>query len=144
MPATTETHHLSARPEALAALHTAISDFWVNVSAQSGREVPMRVQFALTTAASEIAANIIRYAETESFDLALLNHGGQKVEARFTDRGIAYEPTPEPGGSPGTLAEGGFGLALARRVVHSLEYDRTVDGLNCWRLVVLLPPAPTS
>lgn len=144
MPATTETIRLPAAPEALTKLHTALTAFWQNVAAQRGSGVPVREQFALTTAASEIAANIIRYAEAETFDLTLSSLDGRTVEACFADRGIAYHPTPGPVGDPSELAEGGFGLALARRVVHSLDYQRTDDGENCWRLVVLLPSTRPS
>lgn len=140
MPTIHETHTLAATPEALDGLHTALKHFWSTLAAQNGRDAPMRVQFALSTAASEIAANIIRYAEVDSFELSLIRHAGSRLEARFEDRGLPFQASAEPGGTPGGLSEGGFGLALARRVVDSLAYDRTDDGLNTWSLVVHLPP----
>jgi anti-sigma regulatory factor (Ser/Thr protein kinase) len=33
------------------------------------------------------------------------------------------------------LPEGGYGLALARAAVDQLDYERTPDGINRWRLV---------
>ena len=140
LPTILETHTLLARPEALDGLHAAIQQFWASLAAQTGRRPPMRVQFALSTAASEIAANIIRYSGAETFVVAFLCRDGSRLEARFEDQGLPFEGGAEAGPTPGGLAEGGFGLALARRVVDSLAYDRSAEGLNTWRLVVLMPP----
>ncbi|GDX81588.1 hypothetical protein LBMAG42_33990 [Deltaproteobacteria bacterium] len=139
MPTILETVTLAARPEALDGLHTALDHFWSSVAAQLGKGAPLRVRFALSTAASEIAANIIRYSEADSFDVALISHEGRRLEARFEDRGLPYQGEAEAEGTPGGLAEGGFGLALARRVVDALAYDRSANGVNTWSLVVLLP-----
>lgn len=99
----------------------------------------MRARFALSTATSEIAANIIRYSSADSFVVSLMSHPGSRLEARFEDRGLPYHGEAEAAATPGGLAEGGFGLALARRVVDALAYERTAEGVNVWSLVVILP-----
>jgi anti-sigma regulatory factor (Ser/Thr protein kinase) len=65
-----------------------------------------------------------------------------RLEARFTDRGIRYAPPPAPkspavydDGEVAALPEGGFGLALARSAVDMLDYDRHDDAENHWTLV---------
>jgi hypothetical protein len=86
------------------------------------------------------------------------------VEARFTDRGVAFVPQLQaPSGAPAmtvetpfagygvafafpappsapaadlaALPEGGYGLVLVRAAVDELVYARTPGGENQWRLV---------
>ena len=65
-----------------------------------------------------------------------------RIEARFTDRGVPFSAPAEPVGTPAGdeldipgIPEGGYGLALARAAVDRLDYHRTPGGLNRWRLV---------
>jgi anti-sigma regulatory factor (Ser/Thr protein kinase) len=60
-----------------------------------------------------------------------------RVEARFADQGVAYQPAaaqPIQLDDVLTLPEGGFGLVIVRAAVDWLRYRRTPAGTNCWRL----------
>jgi anti-sigma regulatory factor (Ser/Thr protein kinase) len=65
-----------------------------------------------------------------------------RVEARFYDWGDEFhEPAPAPKEwpvDPLDIAEGGYGLALARAMLDGLEYDRCDTEENRWRLVKLV------
>lgn len=139
MPVTSETNTLSAQPEALAQLDEMLERFWHHVETLRGKSVPANVRHGLATAVAEVAANIIRYARIRSFDFTLSLLDGRTVEARFNDAGVPFRGIPEGDLDPDVLAEGGRGLALARRALHRFEYRRLPDDTNCWTLAVLLP-----
>lgn len=128
-----ETLVAPASVESLDRVHQALERFWRRAGAS--RRVPSAVQIALSTAVAEIVTNILRHARADSFGLTL-RASGDTLEACLTDRGVPFRepvagPVPE-------LAEGGRGLLLARRSVSRLEYSRSADGENRWRLVVEL------
>jgi anti-sigma regulatory factor (Ser/Thr protein kinase) len=136
--ATSDTRTLPARAEALATLHEMQEQFWGATESLRGRVTPPHLRHGLATAVSEVAANIIRYAKAPAFEFALSLEGG-KVEARFTDSGVPFTGVPDGDFNPDMLAEGGMGLALAKRALHALDYRRMPDDTNRWTLVVLLP-----
>ena len=123
----------------LTALHVALERFWVSVGRVMSPPQPQsRIAFELGVA--EIAANIVRYAyppptrSVGEFEVRLQLYP-DRLEALLSDQG---QPFGEPGPTdfdPNDLPEGGFGLPLARRALDRVEYTRTPDGLNCWRLV---------
>ena len=83
-------------------------------------------------AVSEIAANIVEHAKPQRMSLRLRAAGG-KVIADFSDSGHGWSGPPEPSRLLNEMAERGRGLALAKRAVDEVEYQR--DGrLNRWRL----------
>lgn len=89
-------------------------------------------------AVAEIAANIVEHAypnggPNDTLEL-LLTAYPDRVEALFTDQGVLFkEPTATQPSQE--LAEGGYGLALAREATDSVTYQRTSNGLNKWRIV---------
>jgi anti-sigma regulatory factor (Ser/Thr protein kinase) len=97
------------------------------------------------TAVAEIAANIVRHAyagrANGRYRLRLLLFPG-RIEARFYDWGGEFhEPAGaprEPPADPLDIAEGGYGLLLARAMLDALEYDRCDPDENRWRLVKLV------
>ena len=59
-----------------------------------------------------------------------------RLVARFSDHGAAWEPADEPRApDPLDLPEGGLGLAVARGALDELNYRRERDGTNVWQLV---------
>ena len=99
-----------------------------------------------TTAVMENANNIVRHAcpdDAVPAQLPLhLRDDADRIGARFTDRGDPFNAPAEPVSARASdeldilgIAEGGYGLALARAAVDRLDYHRTPGGLNRWRLV---------
>jgi len=143
---------LAARPESLPTLHAVLDRFWAAVDTRRGHPTPLALRYGLATAVAEVAANIIRYAQTHTFgfevmlfpaspsDTGLEGPGDGTVEARFTDAGVPFRERLDRDFDPEQLAEGGMGLALARRGLHALEYRRLPDATNCWILRLHLPP----
>jgi anti-sigma regulatory factor (Ser/Thr protein kinase) len=94
------------------------------------------------TAVVEIATNILRHAYPPgtppgSMELRLLAFR-DRVEARFSDHGTAFQDAVRLATArvpdPAALAEGGYGLALARATLDRLEYTRSSLGRNSWLL----------
>jgi serine/threonine-protein kinase RsbW len=138
LPATNESRTLPALPEALESVHAMLDRFWGAVESSHGNPVPPNLKHGLATAVAEVAANIIRYSKAGTFDFAL-SLAERMVEARFTDAGIPYRGVADGAFDPEQLAEGGMGLALAKRGLHTFAYQRLPDDTNCWTLVMKLP-----
>jgi serine/threonine-protein kinase RsbW len=141
LPATNETRTLAARPEALEEVHEMLQRFWHATAAHRGHAVAPTERHGFATAVSEVAANIIRYSQAASFDLSL-TLDERRIEAKFIDAGIPFRGSADGELDPDLLAEGGMGLALAKRALHAFGYRRLPDDTNCWTLVLLLPATP--
>ena len=100
-----------------------------------------RAEFA--TSLAEVAANIVRHAYPPGTAADLvqirLRLYPNRAEATLTDAGIPYEPPSRPPASADRdlldLAEGGWGLAIARAAVDDLRYRRLPGGKNRWQIV---------
>jgi anti-sigma regulatory factor (Ser/Thr protein kinase) len=135
-----QTITLAATASGLDALHAAIDHFWARADQAAPRPLDASWRGELATAIAEIGANIIQHAYpnamTGCFQLRLRLYA-DRVEARFADQGVPYQP---PAAQPIqlddvlTLPEGGFGLVIVRAAVDWLRYRRTPAGTNCWRL----------
>jgi serine/threonine-protein kinase RsbW len=148
----------AATAERLADLHAALERFWAAVDRSVPRPPDATWRQTFATAVAEIATNVIRHAypgggAAEHPDAIRLDLRAypDRAEATFADRGVAYaapETPTAPVGMPDTpvagavdpddllaLAEGGYGLALARAAVDELDYERSADGINHWRLM---------
>jgi anti-sigma regulatory factor (Ser/Thr protein kinase) len=114
-------------------MHAAFERFFSAADA-AGAAISTRDRVAITTAAAEIAANIVDYACHELTDAEVtlvLSRLGDTVEARFEDPGIPYgEAVPMP---DNPIPHLGLGLEVARASVHALEYTRT-GSTNRWLL----------
>ncbi|MBI2885909.1 MAG: ATP-binding protein [Chloroflexi bacterium] len=133
---------VAAIPQALDEVHACLGHFWLSLAARLPEALDEDWRLHFTTAVAEIAANIIRYAYAEQpapgrFRLRLRASSGQ-VEAHFTDWGVPFTPRETRVAPPAHEAVdppvGGYGLALARAAVDSVDYRRTPEGVNCWRL----------
>ena len=143
-----------ALPGGLEALHDALARFWGAVDAALARPPDSAHRLRLETAVMEVATNIIRHAHPPgappgAMHLRLRAHA-DRIEARFTDRGLAFRPSEPPPGpedepaDPLEIPEGGYGLALVRATVDEVDYERSDEGTNVWRLITWLngpPPA---
>lgn len=139
-----ESINVAATPENLDAVHEALARFWPRAE-QSGERTPDEIgRGEFVTAVGEIAANIIRHAyagrPNGRYRLRYLFYPG-RIEARFYDWGDEFHE-PDRSASeftidPFEIAEGGYGLPMARAMLDSLEYDRSGTNENRWRLVKL-------
>jgi serine/threonine-protein kinase RsbW len=138
-----ETIVVSATAQQPDAVHAALDRFWAKVATAVMRPPngKWRAQFA--TAIAEIAANIIRHAypggrEPRPMRLYLYAYS-DRVEAVLSDEGVAFIPPPPAEDAPELdllkLPESGRGLAVAQACLDELEYRRTGEGTNEWRLV---------
>ena len=131
-----------ATPDHFAALHDALDRCW-EAARRALAQPPERARWLeFTTAVMEIATNIVRHAYPDDAAPARLELRlrvyADRIEARFTDRGVPFSAPAEPASDEldiPDLTEGGYGLALARAAVDRLDYHRTPGGLNRWRLV---------
>ncbi len=135
-----------ATPDHFAALHNALDRCW-EATRRALAQPPEHARWLeFTTAVMEIANNIVRHAYPDNAVPAQLQLRlrvyADRIEARFTDRGIPFNAPAEPVSAPASdeldilgIPEGGYGLALARAAVDRLDYHRTPGGLNRWRLV---------
>jgi serine/threonine-protein kinase RsbW len=139
-----ESIKVPAMAQDLAAMHTALDRFWAALDQVLAQPPDPRWRLLFATAVAEIGANIVRHAygaSTEPGTMHLrLRAYDDRVEALFTDQGVAFVAPPNvasalPADDPLALPEGGYGLAIARTAVDQLDYARTPDGRNQWRLV---------
>jgi serine/threonine-protein kinase RsbW len=138
-----ETIAVPATAQQLDAVHAELDRFWAKVDTTVPRPSDREWRARFTTAIAEIAANIIRHAypgasEPGPMRLHLYAYP-DRVEAVFTDQGVAFIPTPPaehgPESDPLELPESGRGLAVAQACLDELAYRRTGEETNEWRLV---------
>jgi anti-sigma regulatory factor (Ser/Thr protein kinase) len=145
VPLLAEEVTLPADAASLGPLQDALDGF-VTRALAAGLSLPDGSRWLFATAVGEIAANIVRHAyppgvagPTMSLCLRLY---ADRIEGRFTDRGVRYWKTGEL--PPVTLEdwealpESGYGLAMARAALTELSYRRLPDGQNRWELVKVL------
>jgi serine/threonine-protein kinase RsbW len=102
-----------------------------------GRETSDRSLMLFEVALAEIGANVLRYALPEGSAQPLVEYelklDGDTLTALLTDSGPPVHnritrPMPVPSN------EAGRGLAIARKALDELEYERRGEN-NIWRLV---------
>jgi anti-sigma regulatory factor (Ser/Thr protein kinase) len=144
--------------QAIDDLHAALDRFWAADAAQSAPDPRWRHE--VTSSIVEIGTNIVHHAipagaTATPIELCLWSYP-DRVEARFLDRGLPYLA---PLGSPATgtddeqasaadrtgdvddVPESGFGLAIARAALDTLDYHRSGRGTNVWHLVKRRSPS---
>ena len=132
-----------ATAQQLDVIHAALDRFWAKVDTIVTRPPDREWRARFVTAIAEIATNIIRHAypsEREPGPMRLhLYAYPDRVEAYFNDQGVAFIPPPPvedgPEPDPLELPESGRGLAVAQACLDELEYRRTGEGTNQWRLM---------
>ena len=138
-----ETIVVPATAQQLGSVHAALDRFWATVDTTVTRPPDRKWRAGFATAVAEIAANIICHAyraarEPGPMRLHLCAYP-DRVEADFTDQGVAFKPPPSVEDRPEAdlleLPESGRGLAVAQACLDELEYRRTGEGTNEWRLV---------
>ena len=142
----------------LAAVHTALERFWgaTQTGAVGTSDSDWRARFA--TAVWEVATNVVRHAYPPELRapgrlrLRLRAYTDRAV-ASFVDRGVAFVDRGVASSRPlelslgqdddglQELAEGSYGLPMVRNSVDRVDYRRTPDGANYWRLVKYFAPA---
>ena len=147
-----ETIDVPAIADELGAFHAAVDRFWRarDVGAVGTPDSGWRARFA--TAVWEVATNIVRHAYPPELGTAgrlrlRLRAYPERAVASFVDRGVAFVDRGIAGSRPLgpcvgqdgddllRLAEGSYGLPLVRDSVDRVDYRRTPDGTNYWRLV---------
>lgn len=145
-----ETIVIRARLTELDALHAALERFWraMDAAVIHPPDSLWRLKFAVAVA--EISTNIMQHAygvgNVQGKIGLRLRLCSNTVEARFTDHGTAFNGVIDPSSPLDTgepfpaqidimsLPEHGYGLALVHGLVDDVQYRRTRNGINCWRL----------
>ncbi|MDP9316170.1 MAG: ATP-binding protein [Chloroflexota bacterium] len=145
-----ETIVVPSQFDQLATLHAALECFWAAVDKVVLQPPDMLWRLKFATAVAEIGTNIMQHAYgagNVQGEIGLrLRLFSNRMEARFTDYGAAFSGVlerlpPLDTGEPFptqidimSLPEHGYGLALVHGLVDDVQYRRTRDGINCWRL----------
>jgi serine/threonine-protein kinase RsbW len=139
LPIAAESLAVSPEPESLQSIHDLLRNMLDRAGAVYGMQVEPIWIFEMETGLGEIAANIIAHAQLdarEQFRLVLDLHA-DRLTARFEDHGAPVtlplnEDLPDP------MGESGRGLAIARKVLDVLKYER-LNQLNIWLLMRRTP-----
>ena len=78
----------------------------------------------ITLAVSETCANVVRHAGRHEYEVRV-EIDDRRCRITVLDHGEGFEPSAL---QPGSLLDGGLGLALVRALVDSLEFGRDDDG----------------
>ncbi len=118
----------------------------MDVSSETSASVADKLKLELVTALTEICANIIEHAFADSpqsgaMELRIRLYK-DRVEVETTDDGARFneqkgEPDPAPG-DDADMPETGRGLLVAKALLDSLDYRRTMESKNHWLLVKML------
>lgn len=134
-PAQTYEFHatLSRLDDGLETLHDSVQQ----LRERTGRSVDDRNLMLLEIALAEIGANVLMYGrKPTSKDRTVeyrLRADAETATASFTDRGPPLHNQLKRA-MPAPMSETGRGLAIARKALDELGYER--DGeVNTWRLV---------
>lgn len=138
----------TADSEGIEALHEQFRHLWraVELSFPALLDAGWRAQFE--TAVGELAANVVRHAYSplnvaDAFMSVAFRLYPDQLEASLIDRGADFHGSVcaqlPPVDDPMALPEGQWGLAMARAAVDHVAYRRTLDGLNEWTIIKLLP-----
>jgi anti-sigma regulatory factor (Ser/Thr protein kinase) len=119
-------------------VHSALERFWVGMTPLVTDVPDDQWRSSFTTALMEIMSNVFQYAYPSCPGVVAIRLASYHDRARacVVDRGVAFDALLESAQIPDveTLAEGGYGLALARACLDRLDYCRTADGHNRWSL----------
>ncbi len=115
----------------LKGVHALLAELWAEAPGIAAQD---RMMF--TTAVAEVATNIIKHCEDGSrSEMGLtLRVDVDRIEAIFSDDGIAVDLSLAPESPPHELSESGRGLGIAGAALDELTYERA-GGQNYWRLV---------
>lgn len=120
----------TAGPECLDRVHDLLADLWRGAP-DVGDEDRMLFEIAVV----EIAGNVVEHAGPKPVDCQVeLSVWADRLEATFHDTGDEAPVDLRDHGLPDELAETGRGLAMIRRAVDVLQYER-VDDANRWHLL---------
>lgn len=101
-------------------------------------DIPAHEARMMVLAIDEALSNVIEHAKLDDADERIelqVEIDDEKIVAEIRDRGKEFDPTPkraEP--NRANYPKRGFGLYLIHKVVDSMEYSRTSDGVNQLRL----------
>jgi serine/threonine-protein kinase RsbW len=105
----------------------------------------------LSLAVTEICTNIVRHGyrgRTDGDIEVQVSTENDAVHVTILDRAPPFVPEAIQAPMPGTLAEGGYGLVLARGMVDEIRFQPAPGGGNQTTLVkrdrTALPPPPVT
>jgi anti-sigma regulatory factor (Ser/Thr protein kinase) len=151
-PLVVEAVVVAADPRALDDVHATLARFWraVDRRAANGTDLSAPsslIRHQIGIAVAEVAANIAAHghpAEAPGTMAVELKWFPERLEIGFADRGLPYvEPAPAPpvmADDVFQLAEHGRGMVLIRSAIDEVDYHRSDDGMNRWRLTKYLNP----
>ena len=107
---------------------------------------PVRVD-RLVLAATEVVTNIMRHAYDGRTDGKIRMHAvctSSRIEIRFFDNGIAFDPGSVPPPRFDGTQEGGYGIYIIGQCVDQVTYRRDPLGVNVTRLVMNREPCSSN
>ena len=111
-------------------VHDLVDQLWVQVP-----EVEPMDRYRFETAVIEVAGNIVEHGGSDVRLRLWLLVRPERVEAQFRDTGRPVDVEAALARVPDELAEAGRGIALARRAVDEVSYERT-GSTNRWRVLL--------
>jgi anti-sigma regulatory factor (Ser/Thr protein kinase) len=107
-----------------------------------------RARYVVELVFEEVMTNIMRHglpaAEAHQIGIRMSSRG-DKIVLAFDDAGVEFNPAlrapSSTDGSLETATIGGRGIAMIRKLAHSMRYERR-DGRNHLEVVILHPGPP--
>ncbi len=132
------------------AFHGLLERYWRAAGGRLPCPPDARWRALFDSSVAEIAANIVRHAyrpadRPATFHVSLRCYG-DRMEAVLVDNGVPYVLVPmvDPTDMAKSLEtldlEGGWGLPIAHAAADDVEYTRSEDGWNMWRIDKRLSP----
>ncbi len=122
--------HACVDPDCLGKVHGLIEDLWAEAT-----DVAETDRILFESAVMEIAGNIVQHSVSDQEIVCnlILRISPTRLEAVFRDTAEEAVVDLESATLPDDLVEHGRGLAMTKRAVDQLSYQRE-GPLNCWRL----------
>ena len=130
---------LKAEMESLTEVSRFVQEW---LAPQEGFHDNRKERYLVELAAIEACTNVIRYAYPASSPGRLglcVKRADETVEILLLDEGVPFDLTKEPLPDLKESLEGGYGIFLIRKIMHSASYRRKGARWNCLRLVREVP-----
>jgi serine/threonine-protein kinase RsbW len=102
-------------------------------------QVERAVVEQITLALSEVCANVVRHAGQQDYEV-VVEIDEHRCRISVLDSGTGFDPAAVSA-APGSLLDGGHGLAIVRALVDTLDVRRDPDGRHRVAFEKSLAPA---
>jgi len=128
------THSLTSHTGMLEPLHEWVAMISTQLSKHGEQDLFVN---ACQLGISELVTNVIKYAYRGERGRIIIQarEYQDRVEFETQDKGFAFEVPLVSDEDLPVLREGSYGLLITESVMDEIIYNRTPEGINCWRLV---------